>query len=77
MWIFDFYYRAASNCGAAKEDIARSFNRLFGTFQGHRIYASRKVAEKLKKQTHDAADLYNVDVRRPAMEFMILRIFHT
>ena len=25
-----------------------SFNSIFGTFEGHRIYASRKVAEKIE-----------------------------
>jgi DNA polymerase I len=28
-----------------------SFNSIFGTFEGHRIYASRKVAEKIEIQT--------------------------
>ncbi|MGD0954592.1 MAG: hypothetical protein ABR985_19775 [Methanotrichaceae archaeon] len=27
------------------------FNSIFGTFEGHRIYASRKVAEKIEIQT--------------------------
>ena len=27
---------------------ACSFNSIFGTFEGHRIYASRKVAEKIE-----------------------------
>jgi hypothetical protein len=31
---------------------------------GHRIYASRKVAEKIEKQTRYAAELYNVDVSK-------------
>jgi hypothetical protein len=39
-----------------------SFNTIFGTFQGHRIYASRKVAEKIEKQTSYRVELYNVDV---------------
>ena len=43
---------------------ACNFNTIFGTFQGHRIYASRKVAEKIEKQTRYAAELYNVDVQR-------------
>jgi hypothetical protein len=33
-------------------------------FQGHRIFASRKVAEKIEIQTRYAAELYNVDVRQ-------------
>ena len=37
---------------------------IFGTFEGHRIYASRKVAEKIEIQTRYAAELYNVDVRQ-------------
>ena len=37
-----------------------SFNSIFGTFEGHRIYASRKVAEKIEVQTSYAADLFNV-----------------
>ena len=41
-----------------------SFNSIFGTFEGHRIYASRKVAEKIDIQTRYAAELYNVDVRQ-------------
>jgi DNA polymerase, archaea type len=41
-----------------------SFRTIFGTFQGHKIYASRKVAEKVEIQTRHQADLYNVDVRR-------------
>jgi hypothetical protein len=28
-----------------------SFNSIFGTFEGHRIFASRKVAEKIEKPT--------------------------
>jgi hypothetical protein len=43
---------------------ACSFNSIFGTFEGHRIFASRKVAEKIEIQTRYAAELYNVDVRQ-------------
>ena len=32
-----------------------SFNSIFGTFEGHRIYASRKVSEKIEIQTRYAA----------------------
>jgi len=32
--------------------------------QGYRIYATRKVAEKIEIQTRYAAELYNVDVRQ-------------
>jgi len=41
-----------------------SFNTIFGTFEGHKIYASRKVAEKIEVQTCYATELYNVDVRQ-------------
>jgi len=41
-----------------------SFRTIFGVLQGHRIYASRKVAEKIEVQTRYAAELYNVDVRQ-------------
>jgi DNA polymerase I len=41
-----------------------SFDTIFGSFEGHRIYASRKVAEKIEKQTRYAAELYNLDIRQ-------------
>jgi len=41
-----------------------SFKTIFGTLQGHRIYASRKVAEKIEIQTRHQVELYNVDVRQ-------------
>jgi DNA polymerase, archaea type len=41
-----------------------SFRTIFGTFQGHRIYAGRRVAEKIEIQTRHQAELYNVDVRQ-------------
>jgi DNA polymerase, archaea type len=41
-----------------------SFRTIFGTFQGYRIYAGRKVAEKIEIQTRHQAELYNVDVRQ-------------
>jgi DNA polymerase I len=41
-----------------------SFNKIFCTFQGHKIDASRKVAEKIEVQTRYAAELNNVDVRQ-------------
>lgn len=41
-----------------------SFRTIFGTLQGHRIYASRKVAEKIEIQTRHQAELYNVDIRQ-------------
>ncbi len=41
-----------------------SFRTIFGAFQGHKIYASRKVAEKIEIQTRHQAELYNVDVRQ-------------
>ena len=52
----------------ALEDLYRveecSFRTIFGTFQGHRIFAGRKVAEKIEIQTRYSAELYNVDVRQ-------------
>src|SRR5512137_675046 len=39
-----------------------SFRTIFGIFQGHKIYASRKVAEKIEIQTRYQAELYNVDI---------------
>jgi DNA polymerase I len=39
----------------------RSFKTIFGSYQGHRIFASRKVAEKIEIQTRHAAELYNVE----------------
>ena len=41
-----------------------SFRTIFGTLHGHRIYADRKVAEKIEIQTRYSAELYNVDVRQ-------------
>ncbi len=41
-----------------------SFKTIFGTLNGHRIYASRKVAEKIEIQTRHQAQLYNVDIRQ-------------
>ena len=41
-----------------------SFRTIFGILQGYRIYANRKVAEKIEIQTRYAAELYNVDVRQ-------------
>jgi hypothetical protein len=34
-----------------------NFNTIFGAFQGHRIFASEKVAEKIEKQTRYAAEV--------------------
>jgi DNA polymerase I len=47
---------------AGTESKSASFNTIFGSFQGHRIFASRKVAEKIEVQTRYAAELYNVDI---------------
>jgi len=41
-----------------------SFRTIYGTLQGYRIHADRKVAEKIEIQTHHQAELYNVDVRQ-------------
>lgn len=42
----------------------RRFRTIFGTFEGHRVYAGRQVAEKIEMQTHYQVELYNVDVRQ-------------
>jgi hypothetical protein len=39
-----------------------SFNTIFGEFECLKIYASRKVAEKIEVQARYAAELYNVDI---------------
>jgi len=41
-----------------------SFKIIFGNFQGNRISASRKVAEKIEIQTRYATDLFYVDIRQ-------------
>ena len=41
-----------------------SFRTIFGTLQGYKIFAGRKIAEKIEIQTRYAAELYNVDVRQ-------------
>ena len=41
-----------------------SFKTIFGALSGHRIFADRKVAEKIEIQTRHQAELYNVDVRQ-------------
>jgi DNA polymerase, archaea type len=53
-----------------------SFRTIFGTFQGHRIYASRKVAEKIEIRTRHQAELYNVDVRQDQRYMAEHNIFH-
>jgi len=40
-----------------------SFNTILGSFQGHRIFDSRKVAKKIEIQTSYTAEPYNVDIR--------------
>ena len=40
------------------------FCTIYGQEEGYLIYADRSVAEKIEKQTHYSAELYNVDVRR-------------
>ena len=39
------------------------FKTIFGPLEGYRIFAGRKVAEKIEIQTRYSAQLYNVDVR--------------
>jgi len=41
-----------------------SFRTIYGALEGYRVFASRKVAEKIEKQTRYEAQLYNVDVRQ-------------
>ena len=41
-----------------------SFRTIFGALQGLRIYANRKVAEKIEIQTRYEVELYNVDIRQ-------------
>jgi len=40
------------------------FRTIFGTLEGHRIYANRKVAEKIEIQARHQVELYDVDVRQ-------------
>ena len=42
--------------------LACSFRTIYSTFQGYRIFASRKVAEKIEIQIRYQTQLYNVDV---------------
>ncbi len=52
---------------AALESLYRmeecDFKTIFGPLEGYRIFAGRKVAEKIEIQTRYSAQLYNVDVR--------------
>ena len=41
-----------------------SFRTIYGILQGYKVFASRKVAERIEKQTRYEARLYNVDVRQ-------------
>ena len=45
-------------------EMIQALESRFRHFEGHRILASRKVAEKIEIQTRYAAELYNVDVRQ-------------
>lgn len=40
-----------------------SFRTIYGVLEGFEVYAGRKIAEKIEKQTDLAAELYNVDTR--------------
>ena len=70
VWILDSYFKGCVELWSRARGLERisikecSFNSIFGTFEGHRIYASRKVAEKIEIQTRYAAELYNVDIRQ-------------
>ena len=52
---------------AALESLYRveecDFKTIFGPLEGYRIFAGRKVAEKIEIQTRYSAQLYNVDIR--------------
>jgi len=39
------------------------FKTIYGSLNGYKIYAGRRVAERIEKQTKLSAKLYNVDVR--------------
>ena len=53
-----------------------SFNTIFGEFEGHRIYASRKVAEKIEIQTRYAAELEVRDAEvSSAIELRVFEVF--
>jgi DNA polymerase I len=41
-----------------------SFRTIYGIHHGYKVFASRKVAERIEKQTHYEARFYNVDVRQ-------------
>ena len=40
------------------------FCTIYGRLEGYCIFADRSVAEKIEKQTHYSAEIYNADVRR-------------
>ena len=40
-----------------------SFKTIYGSLDGYRVYAGRRVAELIERQTKLSAKLYNVDVR--------------
>ena len=78
MWIFDSYFKGCVELWSRERGLERisaayppSFymhlkdpHAHWEIIEGHRIYASRKVAEKIEIQTRYAAELYNVDVRQ-------------
>jgi len=39
------------------------FKTIYGSLRGYRVYAGRKIAELIERQTKLSAKLYNVDVR--------------
>ncbi|MBN1323177.1 MAG: DNA polymerase I [Methanotrichaceae archaeon] len=41
-----------------------TFRSIYGPLDGYKIYAGRKVAERIEIQTRMAAELYNVDLRQ-------------
>ncbi len=41
-----------------------TFRSIYGPLDGYRIFAGRKVAERIEIQTRMAAELYNVDLRQ-------------
>jgi DNA polymerase, archaea type len=41
-----------------------AFRTIYGALEGYRVFAGRKVAERIERQTRYEARLYNVDVRQ-------------
>ncbi|NPV63290.1 MAG: type B DNA-directed DNA polymerase [Methanotrichaceae archaeon] len=52
--VLESRYRAEQCC----------FRTIFGTLEGHCVYAGRTVAEKIERQARFEVELYNVDLRQ-------------